>query len=181
MYIASQKKKENIAEYILYMWQIEDIIRAYQLNIDLIIANIIKKFQLSPDKEKELTEWYESLIEMMRSENIQQEGHLQINKNVIIDLTDLHHALLSQPNYPEYNTAYHKAISTINELKTKQNNSIDNDIEVCLSFMYGVLLLKLQKKELSEGTLKAKDIISEFLIQLSIKYNAYKADKLDLE
>ena len=28
MKIASQKRKENIAEYLLYMWQIEDIIRA---------------------------------------------------------------------------------------------------------------------------------------------------------
>ena len=34
MIIASQKKKENIAEYLLYMWQIEDIIRAYGLDID---------------------------------------------------------------------------------------------------------------------------------------------------
>ncbi len=36
MIIASQKKKENIAEYLLYMWQIEDIIRAYGLDIDQI-------------------------------------------------------------------------------------------------------------------------------------------------
>ena len=38
MIIASQKKKENIAEYLLYMWQIEDIIRAYGLDIDQIQA-----------------------------------------------------------------------------------------------------------------------------------------------
>lgn len=28
MITASQKRKENIAEYLLYMWQIEDLIRA---------------------------------------------------------------------------------------------------------------------------------------------------------
>ena len=33
MIIAKKKKNENIAEYILYMWQIEDLIRAYNLNI----------------------------------------------------------------------------------------------------------------------------------------------------
>ncbi len=27
MFVASQKRKENIAEYLLYMWQIEDIDR----------------------------------------------------------------------------------------------------------------------------------------------------------
>ena len=28
MITASAKKRENIAEYLLYMWQIEDLIRA---------------------------------------------------------------------------------------------------------------------------------------------------------
>ena len=34
MFVASQKRKENIAEYLLYMWQIEDLIRANNLDID---------------------------------------------------------------------------------------------------------------------------------------------------
>lgn len=28
MYISQQLKQQNIAEYLLYMWQIEDLIRA---------------------------------------------------------------------------------------------------------------------------------------------------------
>ena len=36
MITASVKKRENIAEYLLYMWQIEDIIRAYGLDPDRI-------------------------------------------------------------------------------------------------------------------------------------------------
>lgn len=43
MYIASQKRKENIAEYLLYMWQIEDLIRANGLDIDRIQANVIDR------------------------------------------------------------------------------------------------------------------------------------------
>ena len=34
MIIARQKKQENIAEYLLYMWQIEDIIRAFRKMTD---------------------------------------------------------------------------------------------------------------------------------------------------
>ena len=41
MYIASAKRKENIAEYLLYMWQIEDIIRAYGLDIEKIKESVI--------------------------------------------------------------------------------------------------------------------------------------------
>lgn len=74
MYIASQKRKENIAEYLLYMWQIEDPIRANGLDLDKIKSNVIDKYQLSEPQIKEMTEWYESLIDMMRRENVQQKG-----------------------------------------------------------------------------------------------------------
>lgn len=99
MYIASQKHKENIAEYLLYMWQIEDIIRANGLDIERIKKNVIDKFGLDPAREKEMTEWYESLIDMMRREEVEKSGHLQLNKNVIIQLTDLHLALLKDPRF----------------------------------------------------------------------------------
>ena len=99
MYIASQKRKENIAEYLLYMWQIEDLIRANGLDLDKITENIIDKYDLSPDQRKELKEWYESLIDMMRRENVVKSGHLQLNKNIIIQLNELHHELLKGPKY----------------------------------------------------------------------------------
>ncbi|MDE7156204.1 MAG: DUF4924 family protein, partial [Muribaculaceae bacterium] len=71
MYIASQKRKDNIAEYILYMWQIEDIIRANSLDIEKIKENVIDKFtDLNDDQRREMTEWYESLIDMMRAEGV---------------------------------------------------------------------------------------------------------------
>lgn len=90
MKIASQKRKENIAEYLLYMWQIEDIIRANDLDIDKIRHNVIDRFGLDEAQTREMTEWYESLIDMMRREGVEKKGHLQLNKNVIIQLVDLH-------------------------------------------------------------------------------------------
>ena len=54
MIIASQKRKENIAEYLLYMWQIEDIIRAYKLDIDTIDEQIVSKYNVPDDKKKEI-------------------------------------------------------------------------------------------------------------------------------
>ncbi|MDE5812911.1 MAG: DUF4924 family protein, partial [Muribaculaceae bacterium] len=60
MITASQKKKENIAEYLLYMWQIEDMIRAFGLDLDRIQVNIVDKHSgLTEEQRKEMTEWYE--------------------------------------------------------------------------------------------------------------------------
>lgn len=50
MKIASQKRKENIAEYLLYMWQIEDIIRANGLDMDRIRHNVIDRLGLTRRK-----------------------------------------------------------------------------------------------------------------------------------
>lgn len=82
MFIAHKLRKENICEYLLYMWQIEDLIRAFNLNIDTINERIISNYPVKDEAErKSLYEWYESLIEMMRLENIQEKGHLQLNKH----------------------------------------------------------------------------------------------------
>lgn len=87
MFTASAKKKENIAEYLLYMWQIEDIIRASQLDIDRIQHEIIDQYSgLTDEQRKQLRDWYESLIDMMRTEGVTEKGHLQINKTLLLSL-----------------------------------------------------------------------------------------------
>ena len=42
MLVAQQKQKENIAEYIIYMYQIEDIIRAYNFDVEAILDNYVR-------------------------------------------------------------------------------------------------------------------------------------------
>ena len=56
MIIASQKRKENIAEYLIYMWQIEDIIRANNLDIERIKENVIDRFNLDDNKQRDSIE-----------------------------------------------------------------------------------------------------------------------------
>lgn len=119
MYIASQKRKENIAEYLLYMWQIEDMIRANGLDIDRIKANIIDKTSLTDGQKTQLAEWYESLIDMMRREGVEHSGHLQLNKNVVIQLVQLHDALLKDPRFGEYTKEFYNTLPYIVELRAK--------------------------------------------------------------
>ena len=77
MITASAKKRENIAEYLLYMWQIEDIIRAYGLDIDKIEKNLVNHYaDLEEGKRREILDWYESLIDMMRREGKEKTGLL---------------------------------------------------------------------------------------------------------
>lgn len=178
MYIASQKHKENIAEYLLYMWQIEDIIRANGLDIEKIEKNVIDKFQLDPAQKKEMTEWYESLIDMMRRENVEKSGHLQLNKNVIIQLTDLHLALLKDPRFPEYTAEFYKTLPFIVELRAKAGDKPLGEIETCFNALYGMLMLRLQSKEITPETKNAITQISRFIALLTKDYHLDREDKL---
>lgn len=181
MYIASQKRKENIAEYLLYMWQIEDIIRANGLDLDKIKANVIDRFTLSPEQYKEMAEWYESLIDMMRRENVAGKGHLQLNKNVIVQLDDLHLRLLKDPKHPDYASEFYKTLPYIVELRSKQGDNKTDEIETCFTALYGALLLKLKGQEISKDTEMALTQISRFIALLAHYYKLDQEDKLDVE
>ncbi len=174
MITASAKKRENIAEYLLYMWQIEDMIRAYGLDIDKIQEGIIDRYQgLDDEKKKEMRDWYESLIDMMRLENVADKGHLQLNKNVIIALDDLHRRLLADPKFADYAAEYYKTLPLIVELRAKAGEEKSDEIETCFNALYGVLMLRLKGQEVSAETAAAVKQISRFLATLS-KY--YKMD-----
>jgi hypothetical protein len=182
MIIAQNKRKENIAEYLLYMWQVEDIIRAYGLDINKIKASIIDRYDVDDDTRKAITDWWEGLIMMMQHEGKKETGHLQINKNVLIRLTDLHNELLQSPKYPEYGAEFYKTLPFIVELraKTPQEQQV-GELETCFNALYGTLMLKLQGKEVSKDTQVAIAQISHFIGTLAAYYKKNEESPLFAE
>lgn len=180
MYIAEQLKKRNISEYLLYMWQVEDTLRAYGLDSERMANEYIPFFQLDEEKSGLLKGWYESLIQMMREEKAEEKGHLQINKNILILLTDLHVQLLKSSKHPFYSAAYYKVLPFIVELRAKSAESQEkNEVENCFDALYGTMLLKMQKKEISAETATAIDNIAKFIGLLSDYYKKDKAGEVE--
>ncbi len=179
MFIAKQLKGKNIVEYLLYMWQVEDLLRANKLDIERVKQTIIDQYRIDEGRKCELVRWYEELIEMMRLEGVAEEGHLQINKNTLLALTDLHLRLLRSSKFPFYGAAYYKALPYIVELRSKSDKKELPELETCLDALYGVMLLRLQKKEISSGTGKAMEEISRFISLLANYYNKDRKGELD--
>ena len=100
MFISQQLRKENIAEYVLYMWQVEDIIRAYGCNLSLLRKEYISRFDYTEEQREEMTDWYGNLIRMINQEGCREKGHLQVNKIVVQQMTELHAQLLDSPKFP---------------------------------------------------------------------------------
>ena len=175
--IAQQLKERNIAEYLIYMWQEEDLIRANHCEPEELETNV----RYPEDQRAAMREWYGNLITMMSEEGVREKGHLQINKNVILNLTELHNALSSSPKFPFYSAAYFKALPFIVELRTKNGKKEEPELETCFEALYGVLLLRLQKKPISEGTAKAIEAISSFLSMLANYYDKDRKGELKLD
>lgn len=177
--IAQQLKETNIAAYLIYMWQEEDMVRAHHCELEEMETNVIARY---PNEQKSaMKEWYGNLITMMSEEGVRKKGHLQINRNVIINLTELHNALSSSPKFPFYSAAYYKALPFIVELRNKNGKKEEPELETCFEALYGVMLLRLQKKSISEGTTKAVETISNFLSMLANYYEKYQKGELKLE
>ena len=180
MYIAQELRKKSIAEYLLYMWQIEDLIRAYGCSLSRIRNEYINKFDYSDEQKEEMTDWYGSLIKMINQEGCRDKGHLQINKILLQDLIELHSQLLQSTKFPFYNAEYYKVLPFIVELRNKGDKDV-NEIETCFDALYGVMMLRLQKKELSPDTEHAIKEITTFIGMLSDYYIKDKKEGLKFE
>lgn len=181
MIIARQKRKENICEYLLYMWQVEDLIRANHFDMDEIRDKVIARYNQPDEVKEEIARWYEELIEMMRSEGVKESDHIQLNKNVIITLTDLHLRLLKSPKEMIYGAAYYKTLPYIVQLRAKSGGNDIPELETCFTAVYGYLMLRMQGKEISAETLDGIKQISSFLALLAEKYRADMNGELELE
>ena len=163
------------------MWQVEDIIRANNMSLDRIKEVLVKPYNLTLEAENELVEWYGNLIEMMRLEDVKEKGHLQINNNVLINLTDLHLRLLKSQKMPFYSAAYYKALPFIVEFRAKSEGREKSELENCFDALYIVWMMKLQKREINEGTLNATAEIGRFVSMLSLYFKEDEEGRLELE
>ena len=179
MFIAKELRKKSIAEYLLYMWQIEDIIRAMGCSLPLIRKAYISKFTYYTDEQKEdEIDWFGNLVRMMNEEGKRDQGHLNINDIVVRDLVDLHQRLLQSNRFPIYNAEYYKVLPFIVELRGKGDKNI-SEIETCLDALYGIMMLRMQKKEISPETEHAIKEISTFIGMLSDYYLKNETEGLD--
>lgn len=144
-----KNKKDNIAEYILYLWQMEDYLRAFP-------------------NQSEATQELHELNEMMHREGITDNGHLQLAQNALSELEELHAQLLNEDAM--YRAAVIRLQPGLNILKAKTDRPTMSDIEACLTLLYQITLLRLQKKEISAETGNVQEQATKLLQFLSKVY-----------
>ena len=144
-----KNKRENIAEYILYLWQMEDYLRAF------------------PEQADATPELHE-LNEMLHREGITEGGHLQLAVNALSELEELHREMLNEDAM--YRAAIIRLQPSLNLLKAKTDRPTMSDIEACLVLLYQIMMLRLQKREISPETASVQQQATQVLQFLSKAY-----------
>lgn len=179
MIVAQTKRVNDVAGYLLYMWQIEDLIRAAGLDMAVIESTVIAKYDQPETVKNELYQWYENLVEMMKLEKKEEKGHLQVLVNTLTDLHQLHLRLMQSPHETAYQHLFAKAVPLIKELGQKMQPVPQNDIELMLAALYNAFAIRLKGKELSGETSDALQVFGRSLAMLSQKYKEDQEGTLD--
>ena len=108
MILSDTKKKEHIVEYILFLWQIEDLIRAAKFNPEILegwAEETSMREDTDPDREKE---WIVGLAQSMRIEGKEESGHITKVSEPLVELAHLHEMLLGTVEDLRYKEAFEK-------------------------------------------------------------------------
>lgn len=178
MFIAAQKLEENIAEYILYMWQLEDFFRGCGLDINCVQQRLVESANLDDEEKKQARTWYADFIATMKLEGKEQAGHISELNEIVVELSYLHSTLINLLGDENYKNLYKVAIPYLNEFKSKAQIADKADVEVALQALYSKLLLKLNQQDISESSEEAFKTFAKMIGYLSAKYKQMKAGEL---
>lgn len=179
MLIAEKTLKNNIAEHVIYMFQIEGLIRANNLDKDVLINSLIKPQISDESLLAKYDQWYSKLIAQMKREGLEKSGHLSEINEILMELLMLHNTLLNIINDKKYKLAFEKALPALKDFQAKSNSSNINLIEIGFNALYSKIILKLKGQEISEATDQAFNTIAELLAYLAAYYKKMKEGDLN--
>ncbi len=169
---AKQRRENNISEYIIFQYQMEDLVRAYQFDMAEIEEYVVKHFPISEEEKEEKRTYFKQLIAEMKAEGVEQEGHLKANQEIVDKVLELHFKLLTEDK--EYQQLFNAVRPSIQLYLQKAEGKVTNPIQVCINGVYGYLLCKMTGKPVAEEDKKHVEAFGDLLAYLSYNFKALK-------
>ena len=116
MNIAETKRQNNVSEYIIHMYQTEDLIRAYEFKIEDIEEYVIKHIPNDENEKIELTDWYKGIINEMKEDGVEKYGHLNSVQKIVDELSTMYEDLQNTD-------------SAFEEVRKRSKSHIDKNLE----------------------------------------------------
>ena len=182
MDIAQAKRRENIAEYILYLWQLEDLLRALQFSPEAIWSQLVAGRSEADEEHKQLCFlWYMDIVDLLRREGKEQKGHLDHTLHLIADLNDLHLQLLKLPAGEHYRTTFARLEPSLPELRVLAGEGVSGgDIELCFRALYAAMLYRIKGQGTRSAVTDTIELVSPVVAELAAMHKKVERGEIDL-
>jgi hypothetical protein len=170
---AEIKRRENIAEYIIHMYQTEDLIVTYNFNLDDIVAYVIRHMTQDEEELKSLLLWYAGIIDQMKQENLPSAGRRMTSTQAIVaELSMLHQNLLAEDD--DYRSIFNSVKDDLDKQAVLSGGQVSDPIQLCLNAVYGKLIINLNGKSLPSEHEKLVARLGQLLAYLTKVYHRSK-------
>ncbi|MEG1672514.1 MAG: DUF4924 family protein [Alistipes sp.] len=181
MDIATTKRRENIAEYILYLWQLEDVLRALQFSPEAIYSTLIEPRKDIPEAQKHtFLLWYMDLATLLHEEGKEEKGHLEHTLHLIADLHDLHLRLMQLPIGEHYRQTFARLEPELPHLQQVLGNPGMSDTELCFRALYATMLYRIKGEGGKSAINDTLEFISPVVAELAAIYRKVETGEIDL-
>ncbi len=181
MDIAQAKRRENIAEYILYLWQIEDLLRALQFSPEAIHSQLVApRTDLDEERKSVFLMWYLDIASLLRQEGKEEKGHLEHTLHLIRDLHDLHLQLLKLPAGEHYRRTFARLEPELPRLRSVMGNPGMNDTELCFRALYAAMLYRIKGQGDRSAVADTIDLVSPVVAELAAMHARVERGEIDL-
>lgn len=182
MYIAQAKRKENIAEYILYLWQLEDLLRALQFSPKAIWTQLVApQAGDDPRRQNDLLMWYVDLGSLLREEGKIRSGHLDHTLHLIADLNDLHTELLKAPAGARYRALYARLQPELPRLRALIGKADLSDTELAFRVLYAAMLYRIKGDDAHrKAVTDSLELVSPVIGELARIFHLVEKGELDI-
>ena len=181
MDIAVTKRKENIAEYILYLWQLEDLLRAMQFSPEAIYSQLVAPRQIDEGVKHEYLIWYMDIVNLLRKEGKEESGHLEHTLHLIGDMHNLHLQLMQHPIGEHYRKTFGALAPQLPMLRGLIKKEDICDTELCFRALYAVMLYRIKGDEKRAEAIKdTMELVSPVIAELAAMYGKVERGEIDL-
>ena len=181
MDIAQAKRKENIAEYILYLWQLEDLLRALQFSPEAIYSQLVAPREVADEQKHIYLLWYMDIVNLLRKEGKEQSGHLEHTSHLIGDVHNLHLQLMQNPVGEHYRKTFARLAPQLPQLRAMISRDDVSDTELAFRALYAAMLYRIKgDKKRAEAISDTIELVSPVVAELAAMYGKVERGEVDL-
>ncbi len=182
MYIAQSKRRSNIAEYILYLWQLEDLLRALKFSPESIFNTLVAPQEPEDvGRQNNLLTWYMQIGELLREEGKAESGHLDHTLHLIADLDDMHRQLLVVDVGERYRGLFARLQPELPRLRATLNDNSISDTELQFRALYAAMLYRMKDTDAKSAAADdVVELVSPCISELARVYGLVERGELDI-